>query len=148
MKLIHEFDSSSWRTMHRLVHVAEDGTRTEGCFSLYDDVASLSDVEIGGGKLEAEPVSGYLAFSDFYAGTLPRLVRFCEAPYDAEERTVTGSFDHVMGGPEDEDDHEDDDGEYDIKDGPSNVIKLRPGQTIEGEEDEDEATDEPFSLAP
>lgn len=148
MKLIHEFDSSSWRTMHRLVHVAEDGTRIAGCFSLYDDVASLSDVEIGGGSLEGEPVSGYLAFSDFYKGTLPALVRF-EAPgIVAEQRDIKGSFDKTLGGPGDEE-HDDDDGEYDIMDvtiNSSNVIKLLPGQLIDGEKDEDEAADESFSL--
>jgi hypothetical protein len=151
MKLIHEFDSSSWRTMHRLVHEADDGTRIEGCFSLYDDVASLSDVEIAGQKLEGEPTSGYLAFSDFYKGVLPALVRFEKPGITAEEREIKGSFGAALGGPGDEDEHDDDDGEYDatdVKSTSSNVIKLRPG-TIDGEEDADEAAaDESFSLAP
>jgi hypothetical protein len=96
MKLVHEIDESSWKTMHRLVLERSNGERVEGFFSLYEDVAVLADDQIAGQKpiSGSEPQSGYMATTDYFQGTLPRIIRFesfDEFPVELRDVSVLGN---------------------------------------------------------
>jgi hypothetical protein len=96
MKLVHEIDESSWKTMHRLVLERSDGERVEGLFSLFEDVAVLSDDQIAGAKQisGSEPQSGYMATTDYFQGTLPRIIRFesfAEFPVELRDVSILGN---------------------------------------------------------
>lgn len=88
MKFEHEIDSSSWTVMHRLVAVLDDGTRREGMFCKYDAPAFISDEEIAGLDVPAVPRDGFIAFTEYFEGECPRIVRYQEAIFSVETKEV------------------------------------------------------------
>jgi hypothetical protein len=102
MKFEHEIDSSSWTVMHRLVAILDDGTRREGMFCKYDAPAFISDEEIAGLDVPAVPRDGFIAFTEYFDGECPRIIRYQEAIFSVETKEVDILSHRLSGIQEDE----------------------------------------------
>jgi hypothetical protein len=109
MQLVHEFDDSNWQMRHRLALIKEDGTRLEGDWALYAEPAILSGIE--GNPRDIG--DGFLAYTEYWEGVMPPLVRFYKSDLPVLYADVTSASAAAF--PEVDDEGEADDETFALK---------------------------------
>lgn len=86
MQFIQQFTTGDWeKPLHRLVVITDSGVRIVGSWAADEHESRAyhkDDVDAQG-----TPTSGWLGFTDYYEGAMPKVVRFTAV--DTDEATLT-----------------------------------------------------------